>query len=103
MYRTQQRRSTNGSVWESNPLRALFKPPAGFEDQARHQPWKHSRIVSPLNRSRHSPYKQQGVLIALKRPFSLHLVGPAFAVEEMACFSAAFCFAWSWLIAAHDE
>lgn len=31
-----------GSVWESNPLRALFKPPAGFEDQGRRQPCKHS-------------------------------------------------------------
>ena len=31
----------NGSVWESNPLGALFTPPAGFEDQGRHQPCKH--------------------------------------------------------------
>src|SRR5436309_8929272 len=33
----------SGSVWESNPLRAFATPAAGFEDQARHQPWKHSR------------------------------------------------------------
>jgi hypothetical protein len=24
----------NGSVWESNPLRAFVKPPTGFEDQS---------------------------------------------------------------------
>ena len=34
---------TYGSVWESNPLGALFKPPAGFEDQGQHQLCKHSR------------------------------------------------------------
>ena len=27
----------DGSVWESNPHGALFKPPAGFEDRGRHQ------------------------------------------------------------------
>src|SRR5438876_5524765 len=33
----------NGSVWESNPLTAFFKPPTGFEDQGPHQRCKHSR------------------------------------------------------------
>jgi hypothetical protein len=28
----------NGSVWESNPLRALFKPSTGFEDQSTKSP-----------------------------------------------------------------
>ena len=32
-----------GSVWESNPLTALFKPPTGFEDQGPHQRCKHSQ------------------------------------------------------------
>ena len=38
------RRDVNksGSVWESNPLTAFFKPPAGFEDQGPHQRCKHS-------------------------------------------------------------
>src|ERR1051326_559276 len=31
----------NGSVWESNPLGALFKPPLGFEDRSPHQRCKH--------------------------------------------------------------
>src|SRR6516165_2490671 len=34
---------TYGSVWESNPQRALFKPATGFEDQGPHQRCKHSR------------------------------------------------------------
>src|SRR5262249_59231013 len=34
---------TYGSVWESNPLTALFKPPTGFEDQGPHQRCKHSQ------------------------------------------------------------
>jgi hypothetical protein len=38
-----------------------------------------------------------------ERPVSLHFVGSAFAIENMACFSTAFCFAWSWFFAAHDE
>jgi hypothetical protein len=33
----------SGSVWESNPQRALFKPATGFEDQGHHQMCKHSR------------------------------------------------------------
>jgi integrase/recombinase XerD len=33
----------SGSVWESNPLTAFFKPPTGFEDQGPHQRCKHSR------------------------------------------------------------
>src|SRR5262249_41279657 len=33
----------DGSVWESNPLTALFKPPTGFEDQGPHQRCKHSQ------------------------------------------------------------
>src|SRR5205823_11193133 len=32
-----------GSVWESNPQRALFKPATGFEDQGPHQRCKHSQ------------------------------------------------------------
>src|SRR5262245_57031425 len=35
----------NGSVWESNPLRALFKPSTGFEDQGPHQRCKHSQAA----------------------------------------------------------
>ncbi len=34
-----------GSVWESNPQRALFKPSTGFEDQGRHQTCKHSQVL----------------------------------------------------------
>ena len=34
---------SSGSVWESNPLGALFTPPTGFEDLGRRQPCKHSR------------------------------------------------------------
>ena len=34
-----------GSVWESNPLRALFKPATGFEDQGPHQRCKHSQLI----------------------------------------------------------
>ena len=34
---------TYGSVWESNPQRALFKPSTGFEDQGPHQRCKHSQ------------------------------------------------------------
>ena len=37
--------NASGSVWESNPLGALFKPPTGFEDQGHHQVCKHSRRV----------------------------------------------------------
>src|SRR5262245_47034339 len=37
--------SASGSVWESNPLRALFKPATGFEDQGPHQRCKHSRSL----------------------------------------------------------
>ena len=33
----------SGSVWESNPLTAFFKPSAGFEDQGLHQKCKHSQ------------------------------------------------------------
>ena len=33
----------NGSVWELNPLGALFIPPTGFEDQGHHQVCKHSQ------------------------------------------------------------
>ncbi len=33
----------DGSVWESNPLTAFFKPPTGFEDQGPHQRCKHSQ------------------------------------------------------------
>src|SRR5947208_4713282 len=33
----------SGSVWESNPQRALFKPSTGFEDQGPHQRCKHSQ------------------------------------------------------------
>ena len=33
----------DGSVWESNPQRALFKPSTGFEDQGPHQRCKHSQ------------------------------------------------------------
>jgi hypothetical protein len=42
-----------GSVWESNPLRALFKPAAGFEDRGPHQRCKHSRrfVVGPRKRA----------------------------------------------------
>src|SRR5262249_1901184 len=32
----------HGSVWESNPQTAFFKPPTGFEDQGPHQRYKHS-------------------------------------------------------------
>src|SRR5260370_37998768 len=35
----------SGSVWESNPLTAFFKPPTGFEDQGPHQRCKHSRSL----------------------------------------------------------
>jgi integrase/recombinase XerD len=38
-------KTANGSVWESNPLRALFKPSTGFEDQGPHQRCKHSQGV----------------------------------------------------------
>ena len=37
----------SGSVWESNPLTAFFKPPTGFEDQGPHQRCKHSRNSKP--------------------------------------------------------
>src|SRR5882672_5339794 len=37
----------DGSVWESNPLGALFKPPTGFEDQGPHQRCKHSQGRMP--------------------------------------------------------
>ena len=37
----------NGSVWELNPLGALFKPPTGFEDQGPHQRCKHSQGRMP--------------------------------------------------------
>jgi integrase len=33
----------NGSAWESNPQRALFKPSTGFEDRGPHQRCKHSQ------------------------------------------------------------
>src|SRR5688572_364074 len=39
----QTTKQTSGSVWESNPLRALFKPSTGFEDQGPHQRCKHSQ------------------------------------------------------------
>src|SRR5437867_6103772 len=42
----------SGSVWESNPLGAFFKPPTGFEDQGPHQRCKHSRTVRPPSFSR---------------------------------------------------
>ena len=32
------RKAKSGSVWESNPLRALFKPSTGFEDQSANIP-----------------------------------------------------------------
>src|SRR5262249_20853578 len=40
----------SGSVWESNPLRALFKPSTGFEDQGPHQRCKHSRSPEALRK-----------------------------------------------------
>ncbi len=36
-------RTKSGSVWESNPLRALFKPSCGFEDRGPHQRYTHSQ------------------------------------------------------------
>jgi len=33
----------SGSVWESNPQGALFKPPTSFEDWGPHQRCKHSQ------------------------------------------------------------
>ncbi len=39
----------SGSVWESNPLRAFFKPPTSFEDWGRHQPCKHPREGQLVN------------------------------------------------------
>ena len=68
-----QRGLRNGSVWESNPLTAFFKPPAGFEDQGPHQRCKHSpgaalRIESNLGFAPHA-VKQPAASRAETRSF----------------------------------
>ncbi len=62
----------SGSVWESNPQRALFKPSTGFEDQGPHQRCKHSRIPCDFRRKSHC---QQGFLIVLAWRWCVHLPG----------------------------
>src|SRR5215831_10400465 len=44
-----------GSVWESNPQGALFKPPNGFEDRGPHQRCKHSQGLDFPRESLKSP------------------------------------------------
>ena len=51
------------SVWESNPLGALFTPPAGFEDQGRHQTCKHSpRSRTPADPQKHGTFDHSTTL-----------------------------------------
>src|SRR5437016_12345306 len=62
----------NGSVWESNPLRALFKPSTGFEDQGPHQRCKHSRGLESPRKPRHF----QDFLILPRRRAAVYVPSP---------------------------
>jgi hypothetical protein len=60
--------SLSGSVWESNPQRALFKPSTGFEDQGPHQRCKHSQVLVFQRKS----VQPQGFAILLPQLPSVH-------------------------------
>src|SRR5262245_11222175 len=73
----------SGTVWEAKPLRALFKPSTGFEDQGPHQRCKHSRSPEALRKPQDFrdflilPQPGATVYVRLRAPLETHPKAPS--------------------------